>query len=525
MRAGLPAGVATLQRNFVASAKRDPAQVAVVEPGASEITYGDLDALSDRVRDRLVAFGVRPGDRVGLMQRKSIDAVATLLGALKAGAAYVPVDAGAPPARGAYILHNCAVKVALVDADVAEALGTEMSALGTAPPFVKIDRSLSGGAGLDRALQALPVVPAAATHEGASDDLAYILYTSGSTGRPKGVMLSQQNAISFVDWCSESFQPTPTDRLSSHAPFHFDLSILDLHVCFKHGATLVLVNEDIGKDAPRLAQLIAQQRISIWYSAPSILALLAQFGQLARHDWSALRQVLFAGEVFAVKHLRSLCEQWPGKRYFNLYGPTETNVCTYYEVLPPVPPERDTPYPIGPVCSHLRGRVIDEGGQDVSRGEEGELCIAGPGVMQGYWSLPEQTARAFHIDGDGERWYRTGDIVTEADDGCYTYRGRRDRMVKRRGYRIELGEIEAGLYRHAAIKEAAVIARPDEEAGVVIIAFLAWQGEKRPSLIEIKRFCAENLPLSMMPDRFSWHESLPKTSTDKVDYQRLKDLA
>jgi acyl-coenzyme A synthetase/AMP-(fatty) acid ligase len=338
-------------------------------------------------------------------------------------------------------------------------------------------------------------------------------------------MLSQENATSFVDWCSEVFEPTPEDRFSSHAPLHFDLSILDLHVCFKHGATLVLVGEDIGKDAPRLAQLIAEQRISIWYSAPSILALLAQFGHLDRHDYAALKQVLFAGEVFAVKHLRSLCEQWPGKRYFNLYGPTETNVCTFHEVVPPVPPERTTPYPIGKVCSHLQARVLDEEGHDLPHGAEGELCIAGRGVMQGYWSLAEQTARAFHVDAQGERWYRTGDIVTEADDGVYTYRGRRDRMVKRRGYRIELGEIEAGLYRHASIKEAAAIAVPDADGGVNIVAFLSWHGEKRPSLIEIKRFCAENLPLTMIPDRFSWHESLPKTSTDKIDYPRLKGMA
>ena len=143
-------------------------------------------------------------------------------------------------------------------------------------------------------------------------DLAYILYTSGSTGKPKGVMLSHENAVSFVDWCSESFEPTAADRFSSHAPFHFDLSILDIHVCLKHGATLVLIGEDIGKDAPRLAQLIADERISIWYSAPSILALLAQFGNLATHDYSALRQVLFAGEVFPVKHLRTLCDA-PGR--------------------------------------------------------------------------------------------------------------------------------------------------------------------------------------------------------------------
>lgn len=516
----------SLQSSFTASAQRDPGKVAVVEPGEGEITYAALDALSDRMRDHLVALGVRPGDRVGLVLRKSIDAVAVLLGALKAGAAYVPVDCGAPAARGAYILHNCEVKAAIVDADAVDAVAAELVALGASAAMIRVARTGgAGGAALAQALDARAPVPVAPTHGGGPGELAYILYTSGSTGRPKGVMLTQENALSFVDWCSEAFAPTADDRFSSHAPFHFDLSILDLHVCFKHGATLVLVNEDAGKDIPRLAQLIAEQRISIWYSAPSVLALLAQFGQIPRHQYPALKQVLFAGEVFAVKHLRSLSEQWPAPRYFNLYGPTETNVCTYYEVSLPVPEDRTAPYPIGHTCSHLRSRVLDERGDDIPQGEEGELCISGRGVMQGYWALPEQTTRGFHVDAGGGRWYRTGDIVIEAQDGCYTYRGRRDRMVKRRGYRIELGEIESGLYRHPSIKEAAVVARPDDENGVVIVAFLAAQGDRRPSLIEMKRFCAQNLPLPMLPDRFVWQESLPKTSTDKIDYQGLKALA
>jgi acyl-coenzyme A synthetase/AMP-(fatty) acid ligase len=145
--------------------------------------------------------------------------------------------------------------------------------------------------------------------------------------------------------------------------------------------------------------------------------------------------------------------------------------------------------------------------------------------MQGYWALPEQTARGFLTDDAGERWYKTGDIVIEQPDGNYTYLGRRDRMVKRRGYRVELGEIESALYRHPAIKEAAVVAMPDEEAGIRIIAFLSCREAKHPSLIEMKRFCTEHLPLYMIPDRFAWQEALPKTSTDKTDYQKLKELA
>ena len=516
-----------LHELFIASARQNPRALAVVEPGQGSISYGELDALSDRLRDRLAKLGVGRGDRVGIYLPKSIDSVATLLGALKAGAAYVPVDPGAPAARGAYILHNCRVKVVVVAASLADKLGSALGELGATPASIAVDVSLAAGSGLHSALDAADRQTAAVAADKVGnepDDLAYILYTSGSTGKPKGVMLSHENAVTFVDWCSETFAPTAADRFSSHAPFHFDLSILDVHVCLKHGATLVLVGENIGKDAPRLAQLIADERISIWYSAPSILALLAQFGNLARHDYSALRQVLFAGEVFPVKHLRALCELLPKPRYFNLYGPTETNVCTWHEVPLPVPPERSTPYPIGKVCSHLRACVLDEQGVTVTRGSEGELAIAGPGVMQGYWALPEQTARGFFNANDGTAWYRTGDIVTEAEDGCYTYLGRRDRMVKRRGYRVELGEIEASLYRHAGIKEAAVIAFADELAGVSITAFLSSRADKRPSLIEIKRFCAENLPLYMIPDRFSWLDSLPKTSTDKIDYQRLKEM-
>jgi len=516
-----------LHQAFLAAAERFPERVAVVEPGGGEISYRQLAELSGRTRDQLRARGIGCGERVGLYLRKSIDTVAAIYGVLRAGAAYVPVDPSAPPARNAYIMHNCGVKVVLCEQRVAASFGTELEALGAGPQVITLD-DVGGGVALGRWLDAQPSVRAHAQEadaHSADDELAYILYTSGSTGKPKGVMLSHENAVSFVDWCSEVFEPRETDTFSAHAPFHFDLSILDLHVSLKHGASLVLITEDAGKDPMRLVRIIAEHRISIWYSAPSILSLLAQFGNLAGYAFPALRHVLFAGEVFPVKHLRVLCGLWPKPRYFNLYGPTETNVCTFHEVITPVPEDRSVPYPIGKVCSHLLGKVVDENGQTVEHGAEGELCITGRGVMQGYWALPEQTATAFLVDPQGTRWYKTGDIVVEESDGSYLYRGRRDRMVKRRGYRVELGEIEAGLYKHAQVKEAAVVAVPDEEAGVKIVAHLSCKAQTLPSLIEMKRFCGEHLPLYMIPDRFLWQPALPKTSTDKIDYQRLKEMA
>jgi amino acid adenylation domain-containing protein len=508
------------------AARRFPNRIAIEEPGHGKVTYQELATLSDRLRDRLSALGIGKGNRVGLYMRKSIDAVASIFAILKSGAAYVPVDAGAPAARNAYILQNCDVRVVIMEECFEAKLREESAQFGRTPQFLLL-RGTGGGRSLRQVLDSEDARSPAAgmpTANPAPNDLAYILYTSGSTGKPKGVMLSHENAVSFVDWCSEIFHPNEDDRFSSHAPLHFDLSILDLYVPLKHGATLILISEDIGKEPHRLAPLIADRRISVWYSAPSILSLLAQYGNLERHNYSALRLVLFAGEVFPVKHLRALKSLLPGPRYFNLYGPTETNVCTFYKIPTHIPEERTAPFPIGQTCSHLQTKVVDEHGRHVQAGEEGELCVSGLGVMQGYWELPEQSARAFLVDDVGQRWYKTGDVVVESSDGTYTFLGRRDRMIKRRGYRVELGEIEAGLYRHPNVKEAAVIALPDEEAGVKIKAFLSCREADRPSLIALKRFCAENLPLYMIPDLFSWHDALPKTSTDKIDYQQLKEM-
>lgn len=511
-----------VQQFLVASARQFGERIAVEDPGIGSMTYRELDTLTDRLRDRLMRLGVRPGDRVGFYLRKSIDSIASIYGILKSGAAYVPVDPGAPATRNAYIFANCAVRVVIVEKRFADPLRAALTESGATPFLLVLEQPVNGCA-LASAL-AHDKDPVAATASSAPEDLAYILYTSGSTGKPKGVMLTHRNAVSFVDWCSETFAPSADDRFSSHAPLHFDLSILDVHVAIKHGATLVLINEETGKDASRLAPLIAEQRITVWYSAPSILALLAQYGKLETRDLSACRLILFAGEVFPVKHLRLLREQVPHPRYFNLYGPTETNVCTCYEIPSRIDPDRTQPFPIGKTCSHLEALVIDESGREVPPGAEGELLIRGPAVTQGYWNLPENNARAFHTDAAGNSWYRTGDLVVEKDNGNYTFLGRRDRMVKKRGYRIELGEIEACLYQMGDIKEVGVIAVPDDEQGLKIKAFLSARGAARPSIIALKAFCAQRLPLYMVPDLFVIQDALPRTSTDKVDYQALKGL-
>lgn len=512
-------GSEVLTAYLEASARTWPDRPAVVDPAGWSITYAELDRRADALAAHLASSGVRRGDCVGVALPKSVSSVTALFGIMKAGAAYVPVDHTAPAERGRRILEDCQVRAVLVDRHSLAVVPNTESPLAS---VVLVGQPSEAGPGhasdFDAVVKSGAACPGVET---TGRDLAYILYTSGSTGVPKGVMLTHENAVSFVDWCTSIFQPTEHDRFSSHAPFHFDLSVLDIYLSVKHGATLFLISEELGKDPRDLARFVADNRLTVWYSTPSILTLLTQFGRLEQHDCSSLRLVLFAGEVFPVKHLREIQKRWPRPVYYNLYGPTETNVCTFARIPDVVPEGRDTPYPIGFLCSHCAGLLLDGDGREVGFGDEGLLYISGASVFQGYWNRPVENAAAF-LERDGTRWYNTGDVVRWVDGEGYIYVGRRDRMVKRRGYRIELGEIERALYLHPRVREAAVIALPDAEAGVRISAFLSCADGPAPSIIELKTFCGGHLPSYMSPDRFVVKNRLPRTSTDKVDYQALR---
>lgn len=497
------------------SAESHANDIAVISPEAESIRYRDLDLQASRIAALLKRHGIGSGDRVGVHAPKSVGTVASLFGIMKAGATYVPVDPTGPARRNLEILSDCSVKAVITDETHADRLRSESGL--SMPQLEALEH-------LERWTKGLIVIEGTSGElQEPPPDLAYILYTSGSTGKSKGVMHTHASALSFVDWCAHELQPTSSDRFSSHAPFHFDLSILDLYVPIRVGASIVLIGEELGKQPLRLAGVFSEHRLTVWYSTPSILRLLVEFGKIDRQDCSSLRLVLFAGEVFPLKHLRALRALWPSPKYYNLYGPTETNVCTYYEVPREIPEDRTEPLPIGKACSGDLLKIVDTEGKEVSPGSEGELLVTGGSVMTGYWNRADLTDRGFSRDRDGVRWYRTGDVV--AGDGAdLRFLGRRDRMVKRRGYRVELGEIESALYRHPKVTEAAMVAVPDPESGVLLKAFLSWSGGTPPSLIELKQFCATNLPLYMVPDRFKVLTELPKTSTDKIDYQTLRGL-
>ncbi len=499
-----------------------PDHVAVEDERGQALTYRELFRAADRLATRLHRWGVGRGDRVGLFLPKRLEAVAAIHGILRSGAAYVPVDPGSPAVRGAGILADAGVRAVVVLAEHADGLREAWPKTGPIPRFIVVgeSRSCPTDASWDRVLGDDAPSPLPPTFD--DHDIAYILYTSGSTGQPKGVMLSHRNAFAFLDWCDQTIEVQASDRFASHAPFHFDLSIFDLYVSCRAGATLVLIGESTGKDPAKLGLFLRERAISVWYSAPSILALLADYGAIDQPGFPAPRVVLFAGEVFPVAALRKLRKTWPVAALWNLYGPTETNVCTAFAIPDTIDDSRETPFPIGSACPPATMKVVDERGQAVPPGTVGELVVAGPGVMLGYFGRPDLTARAFLID-DETAWYRTGDLVTDDGTGCYRFHGRRDRMVKKRGYRIELGEIESALYRHEGVDRAAVIARATDD-GASLVAFIAMKPGLKGSIIALKRHCTRFLPPYMVPDEIQFLSNLPTTSTDKVDYQGLKRL-
>src|SRR5258708_24880824 len=320
-----------LQQLLSKSAKAYPYKMAVWARGRS-ITHRALDERSKQMAQRLHKQGIQKGDRVGLFFPKCVESVISMLGVLKAGGVYVPLDPQAPAERVGYIIGNCGIRLLITNHERRAALTPET--LELLECCISTDQAENGKDGKMVPWSHLAEFPAdhAPVVNLIETDLAYILYTSGSTGRPKGVMLSHQNALTFVDWCAEEFQVRSEDRVSNHAPLHFDLSVFDVYNTLEAGATVYLITEDLAVFPTSLANFIETQEITIWYSVPSALMLLLLHGRLTPDRLKSIRILLFAGEVFPMKYLRQLAEGSPDSQLYNLYGPTETNVCTCYKV-------------------------------------------------------------------------------------------------------------------------------------------------------------------------------------------------
>jgi amino acid adenylation domain-containing protein len=513
---------------LVQSAKAFPGRPAV--QGQSKTwTYQRLHEYSDAIAGRLLGETGVQKQRVGIYMDKAPETVAAIFGVLKSGACYVPLDPMAPLERLKLIIRDCGLGIIITSIHKQDGLHqlVEDSSPVQMLIFADYDAQSELGFWPVRVLtlnpaENLPLEPISFP-EYSESALAYILYTSGSTGQPKGVMIQHSAAYAFVQWAAASLRLSEADRFASHAPFHFDLSVFDIYAAILHGGCICLVPSALSIFPKSLADFIENESITVWYSVPSILIQLVLHGRLEQRRLDRLKHIIFAGEVFPTKYLSQLLLQVPGAKYYNWYGPTETNVCTYQAVS--VAPPEDKTVPIGKPCTGQELYIVDEDQRPCAAGEKGELWVHGPTLMEGYWNDAEKTSRSL-VDNPfsqtPQKIYKTGDMVSWNEAGELEYHGRIDHMIKSRGYRIEIGEIETVLNKHEEIHEAAVVGVQDEQVGKRIKAALVLRPDSRLTEPQIKHYCAQHLPAYMVPESIQVLACLPRTSTNKIDRKKLE---
>lgn len=523
-----------LLHHLLREAARGSPDAEAVRCAGRSLSYAQLEADSNGLAAALIGAGVEPGDRIGIQLPKCVEMVAAVFGALKTGGAYVPLDPHAPVPRVAAVASDCSIAALVTTPDRAAAL---LPSLHHRPRLVIVVQDVDGVPqemeGSAPAFADLMVTYAAATEDpnapdpliSVSDtDLAYILYTSGSTGMPKGVMLTHRNALTFIEWCAERIGVRPGDRLSNHAPLHFDLSTFDLFLAAFGRATVVPVPDEQAFFGAALARFVREEAITTWYSVPSALVLMMK-ALPGVNALPELRTIVFAGEVFPTKHLRELKRLLPDAVLWNLYGPTETNVCTYHRV--DRVPDDDRSIPIGRACENIEVFAVTDDGAIADVGEEGELYVRGSSVMTGYWGRPDITEHVLVPDPleqpTGERVYKTGDLVRLRSDGDYDFLGRRDHQIKSRGYRIELGDVEVALNSHPSIVQAVALGVPHDGLGTAIVACVALREGASLSPRDVRVHVGSQLPRYMVPSEVRIVPELPRTSTGKVDRGRLRD--
>jgi amino acid adenylation domain-containing protein len=489
-------GSGTLVHELVAErAAESPDDLAVADDTGTQLTYAELEREANRLANQLRALGVGREVAVGLCLPRSVGLVVAVLGILKSGGAYLPLDPSYPQERLRFMLEDSEAPVLVTDSQHAAALESQSWQL------LKIDTG-------DLRSPSDETDPAEAC---SPEDLAYIIYTSGSTGQPKGVEISHRSLLNLVFWHRHAFQVTAADRATQVASPSFDGSVWEIWPYLTAGASLHVPADAVRTAPVALRDWLVEREITVSF-LPTPLAEEAITLEWPAH--SRLRLLLTGGDVL---HRRP-----PVGLPFTLvnnYGPTEGTVVTTSGVV--APGEGPGLPSIGRPIANVRVQVLDEHLRPVPAGESGELCVAGAGLSRGYLRRPELTAERFVTDVRGERLYRSGDLVRERADGELEFLGRLDEQVKIRGFRIELNEIVAVLDTHPAVTASAVVTREDTEGGKRLVAYwVATRGE-RPECEELRAHLARQLPDYMVPAVFVELLELPLTANGKLDKEAL----
>jgi amino acid adenylation domain-containing protein len=483
--------------------------IAFEMPGDELLSYAKTQSRSLEIAAFLKAQNLNPQDRIILCADKSLDSLTCVFGIILSGSVYLPVDNQVPEKRIRHIVEeSCSKGIIFEKQDIKRLASIEEKITQITP----IPNTSLSYASLQQAQHIDPMTP---------KNLAYILYTSGSSGVPKGVMITQKNALSFIEWAATNFDLSECDIFSSVAPLHFDLSIFDVFVALWHGAKVILLDNKTIRNPLMLSELIQQKKISVWYSTPTILMLLLRYGKLYRYDHQSLRIVNYAGEVFPKEQLVMLKEHWTNPLFYNLYGPTETNVCTYYPVPTNITNEFSSST-IGKSCKYVICKILSEDLiiMEALAGGRGELIVSGDSVTPGYLKPSKNEKSKFFKDENEQIWYKTGDFVKVNSNEEFEFVGRKDQMIKRNGYRIDLGELEQVITQSNRVDRVVIVNHKHKERHL-LRAFLVSKKSEDQNTPYLKNFVAKYLPAYMIPDEWVWIDEMPITSTQKIDHNAL----
>jgi amino acid adenylation domain-containing protein len=494
----------TVTEIFDEQARRTPGAVAVVYEGV-ELTYQELNRRSNQFAHYLRSVGVREGDRVGICVERSLQMITGLLGILKAGAAYVPLDPSYPKERLEFMAHNAELRLLLVQKSLAQ----KVALSGVRPLlFEKVQPDIEKQSKEEPATQLTSEYP------------AYLIYTSGSTGTPKGVCICHRNIVRLV--VNTNYADMGPDQVFlQFAPISFDAATFEIWGALLNGGRLVIFPAG-NPSAEELGEWLACHDVTtLWLTAGLFHQMMdADPGHPFRH----LRQLLAGGDVLSVRQVHKFLKEYPDCRLINGYGPTENTTFSTCGELREMPEDAHS-VTIGSPIANSTAYVLDDEMRPVPSGERGELYLGGNGLAHGYWNDPALTAKRFvpnpFVRTPGDRLYRSGDLARFLPDGNLEFTGRIDNQVKLRGFRIELGEIEAVLAQHAEIAQVAAILREDDPGDKSLVAYVVAQSHERPKASELRAHLRKRLPEYMVPSAFVFLEKLPLTPNGKVDRKAL----